>query len=355
MTNGAPVEKAPQFQISASRQLAGWMAEHQVSLGFTTYQAGLIFLVGLQPNGQFRFFNRFFPRCMGLWTDGQTLWLSSLFQLWRFENSLAVGESYNGYDRVFVPRIAYTTGDLDIHDIGVDWHGRVVFVNTLYSCLATVSDRHSFAPLWQPPFITKLAAEDRCHLNGLAIGDGRARYATAICRSDATDAWRSRRDKGGCVLDIESNDVIAEGLSMPHSPRLHRDGLWLLESGTGHFGTLDVASGSFEALTFCPGYLRGLAFHHDFAVVGLSQCRHERSFTGLKLQNNLAARDVDARCGLMVIDLRSGDIVHWLRIDGEIEELYDVVVLPDVIQPMALGVRTDEIRRTLSIDEPQAL
>ncbi len=165
-----------------------------------------------------------------------TLYLSTLFQLWRFENSLGLGETYQGYDRLYVPRVGWTTGDLDIHDIGVDGQGRPVFVNTLFGCLATVSERHSFVPLWKPPFISKLAAEDRCHLNGLAMEAGVPRYVTVVGRSDVADGWREHRAGGGSVIDVEKNEVVLEGLSMPHSPRLYRGKLWLLDSGRGQFG-----------------------------------------------------------------------------------------------------------------------
>jgi uncharacterized protein (TIGR03032 family) len=346
----SPPERAPQFEIAASRQFTAWLHEQQLSLGFTTYQAGLLFLVGLQPDGRLRLFNRMFPRCMGLWSDGESMWMSSLFQLWFLSNALAKGERRDGYDRCFLPRIAHTTGDLDIHDIAVDASGRVVFVNTLYSCLATVSERHSFRPLWKPPFISKLAAEDRCHLNGMAMDGGQPRYVTAVSCSDGPAGWQARRGAGGCVIDVASGNIVTAELSMPHSPRVHDGRLWLLNSGTGFFGCVDVASGHFEEVAFCPGYLRGLSFHRGFAVVGASKCRRERSFSGLALDGHLTSRDLDARCGLFVIDLKSGDIVHWLHIDGDIEELYDVIVLPDAVQPMAMGLRTDEIRRLITID-----
>src|SRR5215467_9289341 len=136
----------PPLEVHSSRQFPNWLAEQKVSLAFTTYQAGKLFLIGLQPDGRLSIFERTFNRSMGLWSDGQTLWLSSLFQLWRFENFLQAGQTANGYDRLYVPKIAYTTGDLDIHDLAVDAHGQVVFVNTLFGCLATLSERHSFVP-----------------------------------------------------------------------------------------------------------------------------------------------------------------------------------------------------------------
>jgi uncharacterized protein (TIGR03032 family) len=350
---GAPAKKTA-YSFSASRQFPAWLAEQRLSVGLTTYQAGKLFLIGLQPNGTLSVFVRDFSRCMGLCVAGDTMWMSSLYQLWRFENTLDDGDrNAEGYDRHFVPRVGYVTGDLDIHDIAVDADGRVLFVNTLYSCLATTSERHSFQPLWHPPFVSKLAAEDRCHMNGLAMDDGRPRYVTAVSQADVADSWRDHRGDGGVVIDVASGEVAAAGRSMPHSPRLHRGTLWLLDSGTGFLGTVDPQSGRFEPVTFCPGYLRGLAFHGNFALVGLSGCREERTFSGLALDDNLAARKAEPRCGVMVIDLRSGDIVHWLRIEGAVRELYDVVVLPRVIRPMAIGFKTDEIRRTITM-APQA-
>lgn len=345
----AETSDKPAFEAIASRQFTSWLAEQRASLAFTTYQTGKLFLIGLQPDGRLSVFERTFNRCLGLWGDGQTLWMTSLYQLWRFENALEPDQSANGFDRIYVPQVGYTTGDLDIHDVAVDADGRVVFVNSLFGCLATISERHSFAPLWKPPFLSKLAAEDRCHLNGLAMENGRPAYVTCVSQSDVADGWRDRRRGGGCVLDVRTNEVIVSGLSMPHSPRVYRDQLWLLDSGSGHFGRVDRSSGRFEPLTFCPGYIRGLSFVGDFAVVGLSQCRENRTFRGLALDDNLKSHDATAHCGLCVIDLRTGDLVHWLWFEGVVCELYDVIVLPGVRRPMALGFKTDEIRRVLSV------
>ena len=378
-------QSTPSLEISSSRQFTAWLAEQNSSLAFTTYQAGKVFFIGLQPTGQLSVFERNFERCMGLWANGSRFYMSSLYQLWRFENALEPGQMHNGYDCLYVPQVGYVTGDLDVHDVAVEKNlqpstkksptdippslsrvegqvaeeptlvrgepeeGRVVFVNTLFNCLATVSEQHSFIPLWQPPFISRLAAEDRCHLNGLAMQDGRPRYVTTVSQSDVVDGWRDRRQDGGCVIDVSSSEIILTGLSMPHSPRWYQGKLWLLNSGAGFFGYADLERGVFEPVTFCPGYLRGCAFIGNFAIVGLSKARGNKTFSGLALDENLRTRDAEPRCGLLVIDLRTGDIVHWLRLDGVVEELYDVAALPGVHRPMAVGFKTDEIRRVITI------
>jgi uncharacterized protein (TIGR03032 family) len=345
----------PWAQVTGSPRVWSWLAENQISLAFTTYQTGNLFLLGRYPEGRLAVLERTFNRAMGLCVDGQNLWMSTLYQLWRFENLLKPGELYQGHDRLYVPKTGYTTGDLDTHDIAVDRSGRLLFVATRYSCIATVGEQSSFTPLWWPPFLSKLAAEDRCHLNGLALDDGVPRFATAVGVSDVVDGWREGRRDGGVVLEIPSGRVVVSGLSMPHSPRLYRGRLWLLNSGTGHFGSVDLDSGRFEPLTFCPGYLRGLAFVGDYAVVGLSRPRDDQTFSGLELDAELANRSAQARCGLLIIDLKSGDSVHWLRVEGLVRELYDVAVLPQASRPMALGFKTDEIQRMIAIGTPGVL
>lgn len=342
----------PAFEINTSRQFLAWMAEQQVSIALTTYQIGKLFTLGLKPNGELAVFERSFDRCMGLCSsaDGRGFYLSSLYQIWRFENSLAAGENADGFDAVYIPQLGFTTGDCDIHDMATDANGELVFVNTLFSCLATTSTTHSFRPLWRPPFISRLAAEDRCHLNGLALRDGQPAYVSAVSTSDAADGWRERRGDGGVVIDVASNKVVATGLSMPHSLRWHQGRLWLCNSGTGEFGCIDLDTGAFEPLSFCAGYLRGVAFHGDYALLGTSKPRQNKTFSGLPLDDALSQRNVEARCGIQVVDLRSGDAVHWVQFEGIIEELYDVITLPGIRNPSLIGFKNDQIRRLISIE-----
>jgi uncharacterized protein (TIGR03032 family) len=343
---GAP----PAARISASRSLADWLLRHRVSLAFTSYQSGRLYLVGVNQEGRISFHERYLARAMGLWAEPQRLLVSTLFQLWRFENVLLPHERTNeGADRHYIPRLAHTTGDVDAHEIGVMADGRIVFVNTLYSCLALLSPVHSFRPYWKPPFISRLAAEDRCHLNGLAMKDGAPSHVTAVCRSDVVNGWRDRRAEGGCLIDVTSNAIVTEGLSMPHSPRWHDGKLWLLNSGTGHLGTVDLATGAFNPVAFCPGFLRGLAFHNNHAIVALSKPR-DGTFSGLALDGELARRDADPWCGIQIIDLSSGDIVQWIRLEGPVTEMFAVSVLPGVRHPTATGFMNSDINTAITID-----
>jgi uncharacterized protein (TIGR03032 family) len=340
----------PWLEVTCSRTFPGWLAERRLSLALSTYQAGKLLLIGVGEQGNLSVFERTIERCMGLWAEENSLWLASLYQIWRFVNVLRPGNLHQGYDRLYVPRVGYTTGDLDVHDVALESSGRVVFANTKFSCLATLNETDSFTPLWRPPFLTRLAPEDRCHLNGLALENGSVRYVTAVAACDVADGWRDARRDGGVVIDVMNNRILARGLSMPHSPRVREGRLWLLNSGTGELGWIDD-SGAFKSLTFCPGYLRGLAFAGNHAVVGLSGPRGQKTFSGLQLEEELARRGATGRCGLMVIDLNNGDIVHWVRIEGCVQELYDVAVLPGAARPMVLGFKTTEIQQLLSVGE----
>lgn len=339
------------FSVDLSRGFSKWLAGKNASLVLTTYQVGKVIFFGTDKAGEFWTFNRNVGRCLGLATDATGFWVSSDTQLYRFTNLLKPGETGPGdTDAFYTPRFSYFTGDLDIHDVAIDSDGQPVFANTLFNCLAKPSPTHSFRPVWKPQFISRLAAEDRCHLNGLAMKDGKPAYVTAVSTSDVYDGWRDHRRGGGVVIEVSSGEIVCTGLSMPHSPRWHNGRLWLHNSGTGEFGSVNFATRTFEPLAFCPGYLRGLAFIDDVAVVGLSLPRGNKTFSGLPLDERLSEKKVSPRAGLYFIDLKSGDTIHSVTLGGLVTELYDVAVLKGIRQPAGLGPTSEDVRRTLSID-----
>jgi uncharacterized protein (TIGR03032 family) len=347
---GAPGQQVHQTKIECSRGLADWLVSNNVSLAFTSYQTGQLFLIGTLPDKRISIHQRNFVRAMGLISQPDRLFVASIEAIWRLENVLRRHERANQhYDRLFVPRAAQITGDLDVHEMGIDKHGRIIFVNTKYSCLATVNVSHSFKPIWKPTFISKLAPEDRCHLNGMAMVDGKPKYVTAVSQSDLLNGWREKRELGGVLIEIETDRVVTDELSMPHSPRVANGAIWVLDSGRGYLARVDEATGKRENVAFCPGFLRGLTIWNGHAIATVSLPR-DGTFKNLELEDNVRARGGVPWCGIQIIDLRSGDIVQWIRLDGFIKELFDVGVIPGARAPMALGVGTPEVAQTLTFD-----
>lgn len=344
---------------SQSAGLVSLLAHHNISIAFTSYQSGILYMLGRNWEGGAHLHQCAIPSPMGLhYAEQSGLTLSAGFQIMRFENPLAKQERINHkFDVCFVPRHVYFTGTLDAHDIGLAANGQPVFVNTRFNCLAAPDSRHSFRPIWMPPFINAIVDEDRCHLNGLAMSKGQPAYVTAVSRSNTIDGWRDRRTNGGVLIDVESNRIVCEGLSMPHSPRIHNGRLWLLNAGTGELGTvdnLDTENAQFVPRTFCPGFLRGLALFENFAVVGLSKPRHQR-FEGLALDRRLTDTDSEPWCGIQVIDINTGHCVEWFRIDGDVTELYDVAVIPGAVCPMTVSPNSAEITQFITWQKDVAL
>ena len=339
-------EELGAVEYSQSGSLVKRLVQLECSVAITSYQSGLLYNIGCDPKGGLHLHQAAIAKAMGLSYDGDGgMMLAGESEIVHFKNILSPDEQINNtFDACFMPRLRNVTGRLDAHDIGLLSNGAPVFVNTRFNCLATVSDQHSFEEVWRPSFIDALVDEDRCHLNGMAMRDTEPAYVTAVSRSNTIDGWRDRRDGGGVVIDVARNEVVCEGLSMPHSPRWYEGQLWLLNSGTGELGViegLERGMGQFVPRVFCPGFLRGLAFHKGYAFVGLSKPRYKR-FEGLPLDQKLKAADSEPWCGLQIIDLTKGSCVDWFRIDGAIGELYDVEVLPGIKTPMAVSPGSPE-------------
>jgi uncharacterized protein (TIGR03032 family) len=348
----APAAQVPPVRFLESAGFTEWLVSANLALAFTARRVGKVFLVGVNPQGGLSLFERTFEEAAGLAVSGDTLYLGTKAHIWRFENVAPTRDARFAYDRAYAPRSAHATGDVAVHEMAVGRDGRLAFVATRFSCLAALDETYSFRPFWRPPFITALASEDRCHLNGLGLdSDGQARFATAVAATDIPEGWREHRQDGGVVLDIKAGTVIARGLSMPHSPRLYEGRLWLLNSGTGELGYLDPAGGAFQPVAFCPGFLRGLALVNGHAVVSVSKPRSAAAFTGLPLEDCLKSRGLAPKCGILVVDLERGAVTHRLEIEGVIAEIQDVAILPGCRRPMLFGQRSPETARMYHLPE----
>lgn len=331
--------------MSCSRGLVDWLVRHRVGMVTSTYQAGQLVFIGARANGQVDVTSAGLSRAMGIAASPQRIYVGAAESIWRFENMLTGNELVNErYDRLYLPRNAQMTGELDIHELAVEPSGRILFANTAYSCVATVDPVHAFKPLWKPAFISKLAPEDRCHLNGLAMEEGCLRYVTACSTTDVVDGWRDHRRDGGVLIDVESNAIVADGLSMPHSPRLRGNFIYLIESGRGALIRIDRQSGQREDVAVLnSGFARGLAFSGDFAVVTISLPRPVNAGHALMLDERMREHKAVPWRGIQIVDLRSGDIVEWFRFDGAIRELFDVALIPGIRCPRGLGPEAPEL------------
>lgn len=348
-----PTAQQTDVKYSNSGGLSNLLQNLKLSITFTSYQSNLMYFIGSWP-GQLNIHQTAIDKPMGIFvSDKNTIHLASGYAVTSFRNVLDEGQFLNGkFDGCYLPRNIQLTGILDAHDIGVTENNEIVFVSTRFNCLATYCERHSFKPYWTPPFINQIIDEDRCHLNGMAMQDGKVKYVTAVSKSNTIDGWRDRRSNGGIVIDVETNKIVCEGLSMPHSPRVHDGKLWLLNSGTGALGYVDFdkkGKGKFVEVVFCPGFVRGLSFHNNYAFVGLSKPRYER-FEGLELDKRLTDADSEPWCGVQVIDLNKGSCVEWFRIDGAVAELYDLNLIQDINMPMAMAPGSADANTLITLD-----
>ena len=331
-------DSAPPYALHASEGFAAWLYGTGAALAVTTYQIGKLFLIGADTPGTLAVSERSFDRCLGVAAGPEGMLLAGRNAIWRLANLVPPGRELEGHDAVFVPRMAWFTGDVQAHDVAFGPGGMPLFVNTSFSCLAAVDPGASFRSVWKPGFVTQLAPQDRCHLNGLATdAEGRPRYLTAAAETDSPRGWAAAREGAGVVLDAGTGEVVCRGLTMPHSPRLHAGALFVLNAGTGELGRLELAAGRFEPLAFLPGFVRGLAFLAGRALVGLSLPRASPVFAGLPLERRLAEGGFAPQCAIAVVNLATGEAEHVLRLGGVVRELYDIAVLPGLRRPMLVG------------------
>ncbi len=323
-----PVEDPGPLRAVHTSNFPTLLRQLGASLLVTTYQAGKLVMVrdeGDHLNTHFRAF----PAPMGMALNGDRLAIGTQMQVWEFVDVPAVTAKLDPpgrHDACFLPRSCHVTGNIQIHEMAWGTGNELWAVNTRFSCLCTLDRSASFAPRWRPPFVTALEPTDRCHLNGLGMVDGRPRYVTALGETDAPMGWRANKARGGILMDVDSGEVIARGLSMPHSPRWYGGRLWVCESGAGTFGFVDLNTGKYEPIAEVPGFTRGVDFAGNLAFVGLSQVRESAVFSGIPITERLAADE--RTCGVCVIDLRSGQVVALLRFESGVQEVFAVTALP---------------------------
>ena len=339
-----------EFHYTQTDSFAALLQQLGASLLVSTYQANKLIAVRASGSGLSTLV-RTFDRPMGLAVDSGRLAIGTRKEIWFLRNAPDIApqiEPAGTHDACFLPRTSHVTGDIGVHEIA--WAGEELWlVSTRFSCLCTLDPDYSFVPRWRPPFITDLAAEDRCHLNGLALVDDQPGFVTALGTTDTRDGWRADKPQGGCIMDVASGEFVTRGLSMPHSPRWHDNRLWVLESGTGSVVLVDRATGQRETVAQLPGFARGMAMVGPWAFVGLSKIRPTSAMDGVPL----ATRRNELKCGIAVIDLRSGQTAAFLEFQTAVEEIFDVQILPGLRFPEVMGFQKDAINHTFVVPQSQ--
>lgn len=338
--------KVAAFTCTHSPNLAELLHKLNCTIALSTYQAGKVILVSAVTPERLIQLPRTFQKPMGIAADSTRLAIATLTEVIVFNNSSRMAGNYpkqpNTYDALFLPRAAYFTGEVDIHDL--HWsEDNLVAVNTRFSCLAHIDHRYSFTPVWKPFFISRITPEDQCHLNGMALENDKPKYVTALGKSNSGEGWRKGRDNGGIVMEISTNSIIAEGLAMPHSPRVYDNKLFVLESATGNLSIIEPRSGKKETVLSLNGFARGMDRIGDFLFIGLSHLRKQSgSFQGLSIA------DKSLFCGIVVVHLPSARIVATLKYEDSVEEIYDVRIMKGMRRPGLVSAQKGEHRLALT-------
>jgi len=340
------------FSCQYTPQIPELLLKLNCSIAISTYQAGkLIFLSPKDENSLVQL-PRTFSKPMGMAQDKKKdkLALACKDEIIIFSNSKDLATHYpkspNKYDALYVPRVTYHTGPLDIHDLRFGVDGNLYAVNTLFSCIIKINDDYNFSPYWTPPFIDKLVSEDRCHLNGMALKKEVPKYATAFNQGNTFQSWRENITTSGVVFDLDTNEVIAGNLAMPHSPRLFGEDLFVLLSATGELVKIDINTGKYEVIVKLDGFVRGMDLHKDYLFIGLSKLRKNSSTFG-----KLDFAEKANHSGIMVIHLPTGGIAGKITYLSSLDEIYDVHIIPDKIRPNILNTITADFKSGLMTPE----
>ena len=332
----APSDPSPNREVryEYSDALGPLLAQLGVSLLISTYDAGKLVVIGSQQNKlNFSFHN--FERAMGIAAGTGRIAVGGKDWVYFLNNApdLAPQIAPAGtHDACFLTRAAQHTCDISVHEMA--WGKQELWVvNTLFNCLCHMSSSHNFIPRWRPPFIDALAAEDRCHLNGLAMQNGMPKYVTVLDQTNVKGGWRPNKAKNGCILSVETGAVVVGGFAMPHSPRVYQNRLWVCDSGRGALMSIQPSQGEKEVVVQLPGYPRGLAFMGQYAFVGLSKIRETAVFGELPISES----SEPLKCGVAVVDLVEKKMLGLIEFQGGISEIFDVQVLGGIRSPILSG------------------
>lgn len=344
--NEKEISEQPSFNSRYTDSFPALISHLEGTLVATTYASNRVVL--LRANGdELNTHFKEYPGAMGLAYNETNMALGVQNGVWLFRSQPDLKQSFQpSCDAVYVPHHLYETGDIRVHEL--DWSGDELWVvNTRFSCLATLDDEYSFIPQWHPRFISQLNSEDACHLNGMAMQNGKPGWVTALGKSNQPGGWREGKTTGGIIMNVESNEIVATNLCMPHSPRWYNDSLWVLNSGYGELCQVNPETGERNTVVQLPGFTRGLTMIGRYAFIGCSRVRERSWFGGLPILE----KSEPPTCGIWAVDLVSSQIIGWLEFDEGIDEIFDIQWLPGVHWPDILETNEPVARNAFVLPE----
>ncbi|HWY10130.1 MAG TPA: TIGR03032 family protein [Bacteroidia bacterium] len=335
------------FSCSFSPQLPELLFKLKCSIAISTYQANKLIFISPVDENKITQLPRDFAKPMGFEILGDKMILATKDEILYFENSKELAKYYpnkkDTYDALFLPRTAFYSGRVDMHDVAMGTEG-IWAINTSFSCLCQVTGNFNFIPRWQPKFISKLVSEDRCHLNGLVMINGKPKYVTALSTADEPQGWRDNIVNGGVLIDVETNEIILDKLAMPHSPLMYKDELYMLLSASGELIKVNIKEKKYKVLKKLEGFCRGMDVCGDYIFVAMSKLR-KNSSTFAKLP---FAEKADA-AGIKVIHIPTMALVGELSYQASVDEIYALKILKDTIRPNILNTVNPLHKYSLSI------
>ncbi len=325
----------PPFSFSYAQNTPELLWQLNCSLAISTYQTGKVIVISPKDTEELIQLPRTFDKPMGMAIKDHKLAIATRDEVIISANAPNAAKHYpdkpDTYDSLYIPRATYYTGNADIHEIG--WmDDRLFAVNTQFSCLSIVDDNCSFRPKWKPHFVSQITPGDRCHLNGVAFVEGRPKYVTALGKTDEPGAWRKDMIKGGVLMEVDNNEIVLEGLSVPHTPKVYDGKLYALLSGTGELIQVDPENGKYEVVTRMNGFARGMDVCGDYLFVALSKIRPKSS-----IFNTAPVAKKSVFCGVAIVYLPTGSQVGYIKYNSTVEEIFDIKVLTGQKRPNILN------------------
>lgn len=342
-------EQQNRFQIAYNEEVAQVLTELRSVLAVSTYQAGKVIFIGSTNGKRLYQIPISFRKPMGIALLDKKMAVATLDEIQIFASSESMAELFpddpGTYDKLFLPRATYYSGETDIHDLSFGVGG-LWAVNTKFSCISTYDINHSFTPRWKPKFITDLKPQDRCHLNGMAMIENRPAFATALSQTNTTDGWREGITGSGVLMNVPDGDIILENLAMPHSPRMINNELYMLLSASGEVIKVDVANKNYKVITKVDGFIRGMAHHRGYLFIGLSKVRKTS-----KTFNKLPVAEMADYAGVLVYDLINNKQIGTIKYSSTVEEIYDVQIIPDTAKPGLIGINDERHKLAVTTEK----